>query len=138
MRSYAGLGAELRQDAPQRLVAVVVVLELLQRRQQRVPAALGDADGEHDEERVQPGLLDDHAVLGQELGDDAAGMPVLANLPDTSSPGVMIVHLIGSSMLKPSASAPKPCHFSLADAPSTQSALLPMPSVAPACPAPRP
>ena len=30
-----------------------------------------------------------------------AGMPVFANLPDTSRPGVMIVALIGSRMLKP-------------------------------------
>ena len=60
--------AEIGQDAPQRLVAVVVVLELLQRGQQRVPAALGDADGEQDEERIQAGLLDHHAVLGQVLG----------------------------------------------------------------------
>ena len=74
-------GAELRQDAPHRRVAVVVVLELLQRGQQRVPAALGDADGEHDEERVQARLLDHHAVLGQELGDDGgrdAGLGELA------------------------------------------------------------
>ena len=64
------LGDELRQDPPQRLVLVVVVLELLQRGHQRVPAALGDADREHDEERVEPGLLDDDAVLGEEPGDD--------------------------------------------------------------------
>ena len=55
-----------------------------------------------------------------------AGMPVLANLPDTSRPGVMIVALIGSSMLKPGARLPKPCHFSLAR--SIQSSRLPMPS----------
>ncbi len=54
-----------------------------------------------------------------------AGMPVLANLPVTSSPGVMIVLLIGSSRLKPSARSPKPCHFS--PALSIQSALVPMP-----------
>src|SRR5262245_46671164 len=58
----------------------------------------------------------------------AAGMPVLANLPVTSSPGVTIVLLIGSSMLKPGAKSPKPCHFSLAV--SIQSSRLPMPSVA--------
>ena len=45
-----------------------------------------------------------------------------------SSPGVMIVHLIGSSRLKPSARSPKPCHFSPAF--STQSRLWPMPSAA--------
>src|SRR4029078_7006759 len=55
-----------------------------------------------------------------------AGIPVLANLPDTSSPGVMIVALIGSRMLKPGARLPKPCHFSFAF--STQSSRLPMPS----------
>src|SRR6266581_344624 len=64
------LRAELGKDLPQRLVLVVVVLELLQRGHQRVPPTLGDADGEHDEKRVQAGLLDDHAVLGEVLGDD--------------------------------------------------------------------
>ena len=39
-----------------------------------------------------------------------------------------LAELGGSSMLKPRASLPKPCHFS--DAPSTQSACLPMPSAA--------
>ena len=55
----------------------------------------------------------------------AAGIPVLANLPDMSSPGVIRVHLIGSSRLKPSARSPKPCHLALAL--SIQSALVPMP-----------
>ena len=55
-------------------------------------------------------------------------MPLLANLPDTSSPGVMTVALIGSSMLNPGASSPKPCHFSFAL--SIQSSRLPMPSAA--------
>jgi hypothetical protein len=41
--ALAGCGAEFRQD-PQRLVLVVIVLELLQRGHQRVPPALGDAD----------------------------------------------------------------------------------------------
>ncbi len=63
---------ELGQHLPQGLVLVVVVLELLQRGDQRVPAALGDADGEHDEEAVQAALLDDDAVLGQVLGDDGS------------------------------------------------------------------
>ena len=58
----------------------------------------------------------------------AAGMPVLANLPDTSSPGVMTVALIGSSMLKPGARLPNPCHLSFAL--STHSSREPMPSVA--------
>src|SRR5260370_25263672 len=57
-----------------------------------------------------------------------AGMPVLANLPDTSSPGVITVALIGSRMLKPGASSPNPCHFSLAL--SIQSSRLPIPSAA--------
>ena len=39
-------------------------------------------------------------------------MPVSANLPSTSRPGVMTVALIGSSMLKPGASLPKPCQSS--------------------------
>ncbi len=57
-----------------------------------------------------------------------AGMPVSANLPDMSRPGVMIVHLIGSSRLKPSAKSPKPCHLS--PALSTHSSLFGMPSLA--------
>jgi hypothetical protein len=56
----------------------------------------------------------------------AAGMPVFANLPLTSSPGVMIVLLIGSSRLKPGARSPKPCHLSPAF--SSQSSARPMPS----------
>lgn len=63
--------AELRKDPPHGLVAFVVVLELLQSRKQRVPPALGDADGEHDEEAVEARFLHDHAMLGQKLGDDA-------------------------------------------------------------------
>src|SRR5678816_3991826 len=58
----------------------------------------------------------------------AAGMPLRANLPDMSSPGVINVHLIGSSRLKPSARSPKPCH--LAFALSIQSALAPTPLLA--------
>ena len=73
--------AKLGQDAPHRLVLVVVVLELLQRRQQRVPAALGDTNGEEDEKAVKAGFFNDHAMLGQELGHDAgrnAGLGKLA------------------------------------------------------------
>ncbi|MDT4870200.1 hypothetical protein FQZ97_1052670 [compost metagenome] len=40
-----------------------------------------------------------------------AGMPVSAKLPSRSRPGVTMVDLIGSSMLKPSASSPKPCQL---------------------------
>ena len=57
-----------------------------------------------------------------------AGIPVLANLPETSSPGVISVALIGSSMLKPGARLPKPCHFALAF--SSQSSRSPIPSSA--------
>src|SRR6185436_6392891 len=56
----------------------------------------------------------------------AAGMPGLENEPETSSPGVMTVALIGSSMLKPGARSPKPCQRSL-DL-SIQSSRLPIPS----------
>ena len=63
--------AELRQDAPHGLVAVVVVFELLQGGQQRVPTAFSNTDREHDEEAVKPCLFHNHTVLGQELGDDA-------------------------------------------------------------------
>ncbi len=38
-------------------------------------------------------------------------MPVLSNSPLRFSPGVTMVDLIGSSMLKPSASEPNPCHL---------------------------
>ena len=61
---------EIRHHPPQRLVLVVVGLELLQLGHQRVPAPLRDADGEHHEERIEPGLLHHHAMLGQILGDD--------------------------------------------------------------------
>src|SRR5471032_2068371 len=47
-----------------------------------------------------------------------AGMPLLSKSPSTPRPGVMIVLLIGSSMLKPGARLPKPCQSSLAS--STQ------------------
>ena len=39
-----------------------------------------------------------------------AGMPRSAKVPVTSMPGVVIVTLIGSSMQKPSVTAPNPCH----------------------------
>ena len=58
----------------------------------------------------------------------AAGMPGSENEPSTFSPGVITVALIGSSMLKPGAIAPKPCQSSFAD--SIQSSRVPMPSAA--------
>ena len=61
---------ELRHHAPQRLIRVVIVLELLQLGDHRVPATLRDADREHDEKRIQTGLLHNDSVLGQILGDD--------------------------------------------------------------------
>src|SRR6187402_2615348 len=61
-----------------------------------------------------------------------AGIPVLENLPFRSSPGVTMVDLIGSSMLKPVAILPKPCQLALAfdlDSPlMIQSVARPMPS----------
>jgi hypothetical protein len=60
--------AKLGQHAPHWLVLGVVVLELLQRGQHAVPAAFGDADGEHDEKAVQPRLFHHHAVFSQKLG----------------------------------------------------------------------
>ena len=62
-----------------------------------------------------------------------AGIPVLANLPFKSMPGVTMVDLIGSSILKPVAILPKPCQFTpalaLADSPlMIQSSARPMPS----------
>src|SRR5690606_12610136 len=60
--------AKVRQNPPHRMIAIVVVLELLQCCQQGVPAAFGNADGEHDKERVQAGLFDDDPVLGQVFG----------------------------------------------------------------------
>ncbi|CFO30463.1 Uncharacterised protein [Bordetella pertussis] len=56
----------------------------------------------------------------------AAGMPLSPKLPDMSRPGVMMVALIGSSMLKPGARSPKPCQWSPDS--STQSSRWPMPS----------
>ena len=58
-----------------------------------------------------------------------AGMPALSNLPSKSSPGVTMVALIGSSILKPSASLPKPCHLDVLPVPLiTQLSARPMPS----------
>src|SRR5690606_15936938 len=56
----------------------------------------------------------------------AAGMPVSAKVPEISSPGVTMVALMGSSILNPSASGPKPCHSSSAF--NIQSSRSPMPS----------
>src|SRR3546814_13377079 len=69
--------AEVRQNTPKRLVAVVIVLELLQRRQQCVPPAFGNADGEQNEKRIQAGLFNHHAMLGQMLGDQRGRYPGL-------------------------------------------------------------
>src|SRR6476646_6177964 len=58
-------------------------------------------------------------------------MPVLANLPFRSRPGVTTVHLMGSSMLNPSARLPKPCHLAVRASPlMIQSSARPMPSSA--------
>ncbi len=75
------LFAKLGQDAPHGLVLVVIVLELLQRGQHAVPSALGNTDGEHDEEAVQAGFFHHHAVLGQKLGHDAGGYAGFGKLP---------------------------------------------------------
>ena len=55
--------AVVGQNSPHRLVAVVVIFKLLQRCQQRVPAALGDANREQDKKRIETGLFDHHAML---------------------------------------------------------------------------
>src|SRR5450756_2918989 len=62
-----------------------------------------------------------------------AGIPVLANLPFKSMPGVTTVDLIGSSILKPAAILPNPCQLTpalaLGDSPlMTQASARPMPS----------
>ena len=57
-----------------------------------------------------------------------AGIPVFANLPETSRPGVITVALIGSRIVKPGAMLPKPCHFSFAR--SIHASREPMPSSA--------
>src|SRR5450756_2441136 len=62
-----------------------------------------------------------------------AGIPVLANLPFKSMPGVTTVDLIGSSILKPAAILPNPCQLTpalaLGDSPlMIQSSARPMPS----------
>ena len=56
--------AKLRQYTPHGLVFCVVIFELLQGRQHAVPTAFGNANGEHDEKAVEPGLFNHHAVLG--------------------------------------------------------------------------
>ncbi|KAF5289997.1 hypothetical protein FQA39_LY19429 [Lamprigera yunnana] len=95
-------------DAPHGLVLLVVVLELLQRRQHGVPAALGDADGEHDEERVQARFFDHHAVLGQVFGDDGRGDAGLVELAIQVEAGRDDGGLDGGSACrKPSASSAK-------------------------------
>ena len=58
----------------------------------------------------------------------AAGMPLSSKLPFRFKPGVMTVALIGSSMLKPAANLPNPCHLSPTF--SIQSSREPMPSSA--------
>ena len=72
--------AKLRHDFPHGLVLGIFILELLQSRQQRVPAAFGDANGEHDEEAVKTRLFNHHAVLGQKLADDRGGDACLVKL----------------------------------------------------------
>ena len=62
---------ELRQDAPHRLVPVVVIFELLQSGQQRVPTPFGDTNGEHDEKAVEARLFHNHTVFSQKLCHDA-------------------------------------------------------------------
>src|SRR5476651_2042235 len=57
-----------------------------------------------------------------------AGMPVSPNLPSSERPGLTMVALIGSSMLKPGARSPKPCQSSSARI--IQSSREPMPSSA--------
>ena len=64
---------KLGQDAPHRLVAVVVVFELLQSGQQRVPTPFGNADREHDEEAVETRLFNNHTMFRQKLRHDAGG-----------------------------------------------------------------
>ena len=54
---------KLRKDLPHRLILVVVVFELLKSADECVPATFGNSDGEHDEERVEPGLFDDDTML---------------------------------------------------------------------------
>ena len=74
--------AKLGQDAPHGLIFGVIVLELLQRSQHAVPAALGDANGEHNKKTVQPSFFYHHAVLGQKFGhhagrDASCGKPAI-------------------------------------------------------------
>jgi hypothetical protein len=71
--------SELGQDAPHRLVLVVVVLELLQRGHSvfQRPLVMPMVNMM---KKVQAALLDDHAVLGQVLGDDGGRDAGLAEL----------------------------------------------------------
>ena len=64
--------AKLGEDTPQRVVAVVVVFELLQCSEQGVPAAFGNANGEHDEKAVKTCFFHHHTVLSQKFGHDGS------------------------------------------------------------------
>ncbi|MFM2002639.1 MAG: hypothetical protein RI963_2065 [Planctomycetota bacterium] len=75
------------EDPPELLVLVVIVLELLQGAEEGVPPALGDADREHDEKRVEPSLFDDNAVLGEVTGDDRGWDPGFGKAAADIKPG---------------------------------------------------
>ena len=116
---------QTRQDAPHWLVSCRSRPELLQGGEQGVPSAFGDANGEHDEERIQPVFQRNPPCSSRYFVTIEAGMPVLAKFARPSSPGVTMVDLIGSSMLKPGARFPKPCHFRWLSAPSLRAVGLP-------------
>jgi hypothetical protein len=67
-------------------------------------------------------------VFRQILGHDRGRNTGFANLPSSDKPGVTMVALIGSSMLKPEARLPKPCQLSSRGSPSLRRE--PMPSSA--------
>ena len=54
---------ELWEDFPHWHVLVIVVLELLQGAEQRVPSTFGNSDRKHDKERVEACFLNDNAML---------------------------------------------------------------------------
>src|SRR5690554_6339280 len=73
--------AKVRQDAPKRLVAVVVILELLQSREQSVPAPFCDTNGKQNKKRIQTCFLNHHTMFSQIFGNQRGGNASLPEMP---------------------------------------------------------
>src|SRR5690606_12841011 len=57
--------AEVGQNAPHRLITIVIVFELLQRSEQSIPTPFCNANSEQNKEGIQAGFFNHHTVLGQ-------------------------------------------------------------------------